>query len=175
MEQLRLVSPDESMAEEIRAYRQAMLDAGSSMDGTGPLRRLEDPLEWIRSARMVENPETCPAHLVDASQLVCVRENDGRIVGMIDIRHRLNDHLRLYGGHIGYSVRPDERRKGYATWMLRRALDICRERGMDKVLVMCLSSNEGSRHTILKCGGVHETQVFDPEDQEDLEHYWITL
>lgn len=175
MEELLLVVPDESMAEEIRAYRQAMLDAGSSMDGTGGLRRLEDPLEWLWDNARKANEATLPEGKVPSTQFVCVRKSDGRIVGMLDVRHRFNDFLREYGGHIGYSVRPDERRRGYAGWMLAHALPYCRELGMERVMISCLVGNEASRRTILKNGGVYDSTVHEPTENVDLQRYWIQL
>ena len=175
MEGVRLVVPDESLLEEVAAYRRAMVEAGSSMDGTGPLRVTDDPVQWLRLCREMEHRETCPPQYVTATQYVLVRESDRRILGMLQLRHVLNDLLRLYGGHIGYSVRPDERRKGYAAEMLRQALSACRERGLDAVLLTCNVNNEGSRRTILKNGGVFEGQDVDPSDGEITQRYWITL
>lgn len=174
MEALKLVVPDGSMLEEIRAYRQAMLDAGSSMDGTGSLRHTEDIAEWLRQRDLMANEETVPEGKVPATQFVCVRPSDGRIVGMIQVRRRLNEYLFQYGGNIGYSVRPDERRKGYASWMLVQALLYCRALGMERVMVSCLVENEASRRTILKCGGVYENTVHEPQINVDLQRYWIT-
>ena len=173
MEALKLVMPDERMIEEIRSYKQAMLDAGSSMDGTGSLRRLDAP-DWLTACAMAHEGHV-PENRVQATQFVCLRESDGRIVGMIDVRHRFNDYLREYGGHIGYSVRPDERRKGYASWMLAHALPYCREIGLDRVMISCLIDNEASRRTILKNGGVYDSTVHEPHENVDLQRYWITL
>ena len=172
MEALKLVRPDEGMIEEIRAYKQSMLDAGDSMDGTGSLRRLDAP-EWLVQCALTANAETVPEGRVQATQFVCVRERDGRIVGMIDVRHRFNDYLRNYGGHIGYSVRPDERRKGYASWMLSQALSYCQEIGLERVMISCLVDNEASRRTILKNGGVYDRTVHEPQENVDLQRYGI--
>ena len=174
-EQLVLVRPDMSMAEEIMDYRNEFLAAGSSMDGTGSLRKCETAQEWIDFNQKMENPETVPAHFVPATQYVYLRKSDNRIVGMIQIRHELNEYLKNYGGHIGYSVRPSERRKGYAGKMLAEFLLVCRRMGLGRVLVTCMTGNVASRRTIIKNGGVYENTVFEPDVKANLERYWIKL
>ena len=72
-------------------------------------------------------------------------------------------------------MRPDERRKGYASWMLAQALDYCRSQGLEKVLITCLDTNEASRRTILHAGGVYESTEHEPDENRDLERYWIAL
>jgi GNAT superfamily N-acetyltransferase len=113
---------------------------------------------WLEHLKAVSRKETVPNDWVISSTFFAVREHDGRIVGMLNIRHELNDFLRDYGGNIGYGVRPSERRKGYATRILQMALDYCRELGLlrlwfpaiKKILpherqfsnaVVCLSAN----------------------------------
>jgi len=169
-----LVIPDGTMLDEIRAYRQAFLDSGDSMDGTGSLRRREKPEDWLADNMQCSKRETVPKNLVPATQFVCL-SSDGKIVGMIQVRHELNRYLERYAGHIGYSVHPDHRRRGYASWMLGAALPYCREIGLDKVLVTCNAVNEGSRRTILKNGGVYDGTVHEPEEDVDIERYWIAL
>ena len=172
MTDLILLRPDETMLGKIADYRKAMQEAGSSMDGTGPLQRLEAK-DWLAATRSLLVEETCPPQWVPATQYVCIRKTDGRIVGMIQLRHRFNDFLAEYGGHIGYSVHPEERRKGYAKWMLAHVLPEARKRGLERVLVTCDDDNEGSRRTIEANGGEFErkTQLED----EVLRRYWINL
>ena len=110
-----------------------------------------------------------------ADQFAYLREADQRIVGMIQFRHELNDYLREYGGHIGYSVRPNERRKGYAGRMLAECLEVCRVFGLDRALVTCNEDNEGSRRTILGCGGVYENTLYSERDGASHQRYWIAL
>ena len=175
METWTLVRPTEAHLEQVRAYRQAFLDAGDSMDGAGPLRRFEDPADWLEEVRRYERPETVPEGKVQASQFLCVREEDGAVLGMIQVRHTLNDYLERIAGHIGYSVRPDARRKGVARWMLAEVLPCCRDLGLKKVMLACLTENEASRRTILANGGVYDRTVYEPDEDVYLEQYWITL
>lgn len=173
MDELRLAIPDESLLAEIAAYRQAMLDADSSMDGCGPLKRMENPAEWLTFCRQLYNPATTPPNWVPMTQFVCLR--GAKIAGMIQVRRELNDYLRNYAGHIGYSVRPDERKKGVATWMLQNVLPHCRDIGLTRVMVACEPWNDGSRKTILHGGGVYAKTVHCEERNIDLGQYWITL
>lgn len=97
----------------------------------------------------------------------------GRLVGAVNIRHKLNEKLLLNGGHIGDGVRPSERRKGYATEMIRLALVECRRLGIDRVLMVCDKENVGSARSIVKNGGVLENEV--EVDGVIEQRYWIEL
>ena len=111
-----------------------------------------------------------------ATQFLSIRESDGKLVGMIQIRHYFNDYLEKFGGHIGYSVRPGERRKGFGKAQLRLALGFCKETlGLGKVLISCYDDNEASRRTNLSQGGVYEGTSREPDSGKDLERYWVTL
>ena len=170
-----LIEPTAYYCRQIQAYRKEFLDCGDSMDGTDGLRRIEDPEEWIERSILFKDPEYVPEGLVPATQYICVREEDNKIVGMLQIRHYFNAYLEKFGGHIGYSVAPSERRKGYASQMLKTALHKCKELGIDKVLITCIDNNEGSRKTILANGGVYESTVYEPDEKINLERYWIDL
>ena len=116
----------------------------------------------------------CPPGKVPSTIRLAVRKRDKKVVGIIDLRHNLNNPvLSLWGGHIGYSVRPSERRKGYAKEMLRLMLEEARKRGLEKVMISCSTENEASERTILANGGVYEKTV--PVEDEQIKRYWITL
>ena len=170
-----LAEPSERYAEQIRAYRQDFLDTGCSMDGCGPIRRCADPIEYIAECRKYTAPETLPEGKVIATQFFYIRKADDRLVGMIQIRHYLNEYLARFGGHIGYSVRPSERRKGCAASMLHAVLPYCRELGLEKILITCNDGNIGSEKTILHNGGVYESTVYEPDEAVNLKRFWITL
>jgi len=96
------------------------------------------------------------------------------LLGAVNIRHYLNDYLLKYGGHIGDGIRPSERRKGYATEMVRLALSECKKLGMEKVLMVCDKTNIGSAQTIIKNGGVLENEIID-DDGNIQQRYWIEI
>lgn len=176
MEELKLVIPTEEYLPQVWDYRRECLEAGSSMDGCGSLRRCETAEDWLAEVHRQTDPATVPEGRVQATQFLTVRVSDGRLVGMLQVRHTLNDYLRQFAGHIGYSVRPSERRKGYAKEQLRQTLVWCREKlGLPRVLITCLDNNEASRRTIQSQGGVYDGTVYEPEDKEMLERYWIDL
>ena len=175
MEELILVKPTREYASQIAQYRQEFLDAGDSMDGCGSLGRMENPFDFIKKCKDNESPDTLPEGLVLATQFMLVRKSDDKVVGMIQIRHYFNDYLAKFGGHIGYSVRPSERRRGYAKEMLKMALPFCREIGLEKVLITCIDGNIGSEKTILANGGVYEYTAHEPNENKNLKRFWITL
>ena len=96
----------------------------------------------------------------------------GQIVGRASIRFELNDFLLREGGHIGYGVLRQHRRRGYATEILRQSLIIARAEGVDRVLVTCDEVNVGSRTVIESCGGRLES-VVNTGDGVPKRRYWI--
>lgn len=169
---IRLIYPAPEYGEQVMAYKAAFLAAGDSMDGTSGLRDCESFEVWYADWEKKRREETVPAGLVPATTYLAVDET-GTLVGMIDIRHRLNDWLQQFGGHIGYSVAPEHRQKGYAKEMLRLALNECRSLGLSKVLVTCNDDNIASAKTIEHNGGVLESKGNDGENV--IRRYWINL
>ncbi len=130
-----LKAPSIEYDEQIQAYRREFLEYGGSMDGCGSLRRFDRTQDWLDQVEALKRAETTPPELVPMTQYIYLRESDNKIVGVIQIRHYFNAFLEKYAGHIGYSVCPSERRKGYATQMLKLVLPECRKLGILHVLV----------------------------------------
>jgi len=103
-----------------------------------------------------------------------VADVGGAIVGGLSLRHRLNPILRAVGGHIGYQVVATHRLRGYGTEMLRQALPIARDLGLDRVLVTCDEDNIGSRKIIERCGGIYEDS-YGADLAVPKRRYWIAL
>lgn len=176
MDELILVKPSMEYAGEIKAFSREIAESSDEdkFAGCNSLQNYGSPEEWIEYLKVMENPETCPKGRVPSTTYMALRKSDSRVVGMIDLRHHI-DHpvLGLWGGHIGYSVRPSERRKGYAKEMLRLDLEKCRELGLKKVMITCNSENTASERTIIANGGAFEREV--EAEGKIIKRYWINL
>jgi len=113
-----------------------------------------------------------PEGFVPATEFWILDDNDTHI-GRVHIRHRLTEHLRQIGGHIGYNIRQSERRKGYGSQALQLGLLEARKLGLSKVLVTCNQDNVASRKIIEKNGGVFNDS--SPVNGEQIRRYCITL
>lgn len=175
MEELKLIFPTTEYKNQLEKYKKDMIDAGSSMDGCGDLQQV-DVDTWLKHCDDWRVGKNLPDGFVGSTQYICVRKSDNKIVGMLQIRHEIStDYLFNYGGHIGDSVAPDERNKGYGKKLLSLGLEKCKELGLNKVLITCEDTNVASRKCILFCGGKYEdTRTFKPLNV-NLERYWINI
>ena len=124
--------------------------------------------EWLKNNQDHEMGINLPEGWVPDIQLVAFSK-DGQAVGFLNIRLCLNDFLLEEGGHIGYSIRPSERGKGYAKESLRQGLQVAKEKNIKKALVTCSTENPASRAVIVANGGVFE------DVRNGVERYWIDL
>ena len=160
---IKLVRPSKELKEKALAFKKEFLDNNESViNGSELLDKTEDYDQWLAAVTANTNPETVNSAWVLTDTFFAV-DDDEKIVGIIDLRHTLNDFLKDCG-HSGYSVRPSERRKGYATEMLRQLKIIAKESGMKDLQLAVERSNESSVKTILKNDGVYE-RTFEFENQ----------
>ncbi|MFA5006651.1 MAG: GNAT family N-acetyltransferase [Candidatus Izemoplasmatales bacterium] len=124
------------------------------------------------TAQYAEGRDLPPNKVRSGLFLLFEDDAEERLLGAVSIRYELNDYLLNYGGHVGYGVRPSERRKGRAKAMLSMALPICRKHGIGCVLVTCDTVNVASARTIMACGGKLENEVIHP-DGSPVQRYWI--
>ena len=132
---------------------------------------------WLKEIEIYSKKETVPEGKVTGDVFFSVRKKDNKVIGIINIRHELNDYLYNYGGHIGYSILPSERRKGYAYKQLLLALEYCKSLHIKRVLITCLDYNTGSSKIIEKAGGVFENSLKGEKCGEGVSYkrYWISL
>ena len=161
-------------AEEISASREEMIMAESSFDGCLSMRRMPDPKEYVEYCTEFANPSrVLKENGARGTVLLCIRKSDNKMVGCMQVHHVLNEQMKNITGHVGYSVRPSERRKGYATKMLEKAKDYLGSFGFSEIYLSCLPENEASRRTILANGGEYIETVYLEADEVNLERYKI--
>jgi predicted acetyltransferase len=174
-ENVKLIEPRETLLDALAGFLAEYGDDFRNVDGLGwaPDVPLEQMVErFHENARGINLPDG----FVPSSVYWLVR-GETTILGMLCLRHGLNERLRQHGGHIGYSVRPSERGKGYATRMLALALDKARQRGLERVLLTCNKTNRASARVIEKNGGVLEGErpiMLRGEPRMSC-YYWIEL
>lgn len=177
MEKFKLIKPTIEYKSQAIEFIQENYDYNSNINGVGGLDRyLKNSTyeKWLEKLEEDRN-RVADEEKVPAETFFLVRENDNKIIGMINIRLVLNKRLREHSGNIGYSVRPTERRKGYNKINLYLALLECQKHNMEKVMLDCDKSNLGSAKTIQALGGILEKEYYDEKSQETIQVYWIDV
>ncbi len=173
---LKLVKPTMEYKEQVMNCKKIFLENNEEFSGCSGLEECETYEEWLdfdnRHLRKY-GKEYSPSTVY-----LAIRNYDDKLVGIIDCRLRLSNFLLKYGGNIGYSILPNERRKGYAKEMLRLALEYYKKLGFHRVLITCDKNNVGSYKTIKSNGGILENEVMDDVNISKsgiVQRYWISL
>ena len=172
-EKLQLAQPSHALREDFIAFR-AEFSPTEDVPGLASMKTgdfdadVRNALNHAKGIGLADG--WVPAHTFWLVQ------NEKTILGVLQIRHSLKPYLEREGGHIGYSVRPSERGKGYATRMLAMALDEARRLGLKRVLITCDRRNIASARVIQKNGGWLENEIVSClPNREFTQRYWIDL
>ena len=171
---IKLITPTTEHLEQLATYRDEFLISAHHIDGAPEFANATSVEQWLVDVENNRHWETVQEGWIPAEQYIAVDEQQ-TIVGMLNLRKALNDYLRNYIGHIGYSVAPSKRRQGLGTRILQLALSEAKKLGLQKVLVTCADDNIASAKVIEQNGGVLEDKRLDPGDGKLTRRYWITL
>jgi len=173
---LQLVLPsieyEKSFREAAEEFRNAEKKMGVENSLVRRLNESADFTAFVEKLREEAEGKSLPEGYVPHTVFWLVYGKE--LIGWLNIRHRLNDHLLEVGGHIGYTIRPSERRKGYGTKILALALSEAKKLGIKRVRITCNDDNIGSRKIIEKNGGIFDGMAATPEGIV-IRRYWIAL
>ena len=170
---ISLVPPSKEHAEQVMAIKAEMLQNKDSLDGWAGLQKVDTYDEWLDFETRYKAEGLVPSQVY-----LAIRDGDQKVVGVIDYRYPLNEALIIHGGNIVYSVRPSERKKGYASQILAQVLPICRASGEKEVLLTCKDGNIASQKVIIKNGGIEEKELISIDESQKVpgfKRFWIKL
>ena len=155
----------------LHGYMQEHYDNGETSISASMGLSVSDYSEWVQ--RVHSNASAGNGEWGKSLTYLCFDE--AKLIGLLNIRYELSKALSEKYGDIGYGVRPSERKKGYATVMLRHALSICKEKGMKQAILGCYKDNLASAATIKKNGGVLFLESDNYTKGRTSQYYMITL
>ena len=179
MEKFYLEIPSIERKNEIIDYLNEFVEYNSDINGAGSLDKIYEGYTFEQALERCLNMEDKEyAESVGRCQgktFLLIRENDNKIVGTINLRWNLSEAMLRFGGHIGYGIRPTERRKGYNKINLYLGMMEAKKVGLDKVMLDCDVNNLGSDKTLKALGGVLERTEIDPSDGILTNVYWFDV
>lgn len=167
----------EKIIEMYKEYVQSELIPGiDRFEGIRDLEKLEklDFEVWLEELEKKKSEKNLPKTYSPQTLYLAINDND-EIVGVIGIRWKQVPALMTFGGLIGYSIRPKQRRKGYASEMLKLALDKLKNTNLENVLITCKDFNIASKKVIEKNGGIFENTYNNIDDGYTYLRYWIKI
>uniref|UniRef100_UPI00403F8378 GNAT family N-acetyltransferase n=1 Tax=Paenibacillus sp. FSL H8-0332 TaxID=2954742 RepID=UPI00403F8378 len=166
-----LMEPAEALREPYLAFYEEWRASGEPFV---PWVTEMDPADFegmVQSLRGHASGVNIPDGWVSSSTFWLVT-TDKRVVGAVNIRHRLTERLLYSGGHIGYGIVPSARRQGYGSELLKQALLKAGELGIEQALVVCDAINTASERTIRRNGGIEDSEYIE-EDGNVIRRFWI--
>lgn len=175
IEKFKLVTPTIEYKDRAINYIKEHHQYGSRINGAGRLYEyLDNYEEWLKKIEEQKNYEVTSSQ-VPSETYFLVRENDDKIIGMVNIRTKLNERAKNSFGNIGYGIRPKERRKGYNKINLYLALLKCKKYGIQNVILTCRKDNIGSSKTMKALGGIFDREKYSLAEKSIVEFYTIDV
>lgn len=179
MEKFYFEIPSLERKNEIIEYLDEFVKYGSDINGSGSLDKIYDGYTFEealdRCLKMEDEEYAKSVGRCQSRTFLLIRENDNKIVGTINVRWNLNEAMLRFGGHIGYGIRPTERRKGYNKINLYLGMLEAKKVGLEKVMLDCDVNNLGSDKTLKALGGKLERTEVDPSDGILTNVYWFNV
>lgn len=179
MEKFYLERPTIERKKEIIEYLDEFVKYGSDINGSGSLDKIYDGYTFEealdRCLKMEDEEYAKSVGRCQGKTFLLIRENDNKIVGTINVRWNLSKEMLQFGGHIGYGIRPTERRKGYNKINLYLGMIEAKKVGLDNVMLDCDVNNLGSDRTLKALGGKLERTEIDPSDGVLTNVYWFDV
>lgn len=175
MNQLILMEPNIELKEKAMEYREEYIIYGEEViNGSASLYDFDNYEKWL--IKVSELKEKNNSHFgVPTTTYFSIRKSDNKIIGTIQLRHELNEKFKNNGGHIGYGIRPSERKKGYATEQLKLAIEKAKELSIKKLMISCAKDNIGSAKAAINNGGVLTWEGYNKDFDEEVQIYWIDV
>ncbi len=168
MEKFYLEKPSLKRKEDILDYFKEFTNYNSDINGSGMLIKVlegytfEEALDGCLKCEEEEFAKS--VNRLQSKTFLLIRENDNKLIGMINIRWNIDEESHLFRGHIGYGIRPTERRKGYNKINLYLGLIEAQKLGLNKIFIACEDSNIPSNKTLKALGGELKVSKNDPYD-----------
>ena len=179
MEKFYLEEPSQERKNDILDYLNEFVQYNSDVNGAGALDKIlsgQSFEEALNRCLNMKNEEYAKKHdRCQSKTFLLIRKNDNKIIGTINVRWNLTETMKKFGGNIGYSIRPTERRKGYNKINLYLGLLEAQKLGLDRVMLDCDVNNLGSDRTMKALGGILERTEIDPYDGILTNVYWFNV
>lgn len=172
IDKLRLIIPDNTYKLQAQSYIEEFKIYNSKCSGSGNLEKYDNYDKWLEHLRKMKSSDNGN---IPRSTFFAIRECDNIIIGMVNIRHKLDKFLLNEYGNIGYAVRPTQRNKGYANQILQLALIECKKIGLSKVLLVCAKNNIASEKVIKRNGGIYWNERDTKCEGKATKRYWIYI
>lgn len=171
---LKLIRPTKELEKDFRATISEFRARGENNIEALFTRCGEDFDAYLRQTIQAEGGYGLPEGFVPYTSYWTVLDNT-KIIGFCNFRHYLTSFLKIEGGHIGYSIRPSERKKGYGKRQLALMLEECRWMAISRVMLTCDFDNIGSSKIIEANGGILTGDSISPRSHKKVLQYWINL